>query len=156
MIASALTISAQAGLTLELRPDRIAAWMGGWTALWSLAVSYITHRGAMGKLHISSRTAVALNVLAVLFPIGYLAALFPFGIEATITYKSVIDIFASLEAQLQVGAATYDPTTFNLLALAPGLAGLQEMARLGKDLVKQLRNTFTVLAISGGVIIFVS
>lgn len=132
--------------------------MGGWTALWSLTVSYLTHRNAMGKLQISPMRALLVNSLLVVFPILYLAALLPFGIKSCLTYRSLLDVFASLDDQLKQGAATYDsdPSTFSIIALAPGLAGLNSLNTLLSTLVWEVRSVFTVFTVSGVVIVLVS
>ncbi|ORY88105.1 hypothetical protein BCR35DRAFT_313102 [Leucosporidium creatinivorum] len=133
----------------------IAAWMGGWTALWSLAVSYLTHRNAMGKLPITTTRALLVNSLLVLFPVVYLAALLPFAIKSCSTYSSLLDIFASLDKQLQEGAATYDPSTFSIIALAPGLAGLTSLTSLMSTLIWDVRRVFIVFTVSGVVIVLI-
>jgi hypothetical protein len=110
----------------------------------------------MGKLQITPSRALLVNSLLLLFPILYLAALLPFGIKSCVTYNSLLNIFASLDQQLREGAATYDPSTFSIISLAPGLAGLRSLSSLLETLIWDFRRVFIVFTVSGVVILLVS
>lgn len=110
----------------------------------------------MGKLQITPSRALLVNSLLLLFPILYFAALLPFAIKSCLTYRSLLDIFASLDQQLQEGVATFDPSSFSLIALAPGLAGLNSLSSLMEILIWDVRRVFIVFTVSGVVIVLVS
>lgn len=126
--------------------------MGGWTALWSLTISYCTHRHASGKLQLDTRTAVIVNSLALAFPIAYLGAALSFAIQASITWTQFLDGFKELDLLLKEGAAAYDPATFSILQLASGFPGLQQFYALVDSLVWDVKRVFLTFATAGVVL----
>lgn len=128
--------------------SRVTAWLGGWTATWSLAISFIAHLEANGKFVVTSSLAVFLNLTAFLVPFIYVACLLPFGIKASKKYDVLMKTFKVLLDEIDSLDAGFNGS-FSLVDLADKVPFVAEMQAKTMDMLHPLKQTFIVLAASG-------
>ncbi|KAK4055959.1 hypothetical protein OIO90_002952 [Microbotryomycetes sp. JL221] len=131
----------------------VFSWTGGHTAAWGLGTSYILNESASGHTSTTTPLIILSNTMSILVPAGFLGALLPFWIRASISYRAFLANFASLIDAMESKSATFNGS-FSIADLLPYGTTFAEMYdQLDRALV-DIRKIFIVFAAcSGGLVL---
>ncbi|GAA5830819.1 hypothetical protein JCM11251_001086 [Rhodosporidiobolus azoricus] len=126
----------------------LPAWYGGFTAAWSIAVSYLLHLHTYGHVHSVERVAPLVNISAIAVPVAYSLIIVPFACLSAHHFALALDSFEQID-QLHASSAVAYNGGFNILDLVSGLPVLQKMQGDFQQFIRFFRITFALYATSG-------
>ncbi|GAA5885731.1 hypothetical protein JCM6882_007547 [Rhodosporidiobolus microsporus] len=126
----------------------LPAWYGGFTAAWSIAVSYLLHLHTYGHVEAVECVAPTVNICAFVVPVIYTICIVPFAGLAAHHFSRAMDSFEQIDELLKSSAAAYTGV-FNITDLMGGLPLVQAMSSEFNGFIKWFRVTFAIYAASG-------
>ncbi|GAA6001307.1 hypothetical protein JCM10207_006601 [Rhodosporidiobolus poonsookiae] len=123
------------------------AWLGGHTAAWSLAASYLLHLHSSSTSFPTRRAVPLVNAFGIALPVCYAAALLSLGIIGGGHYSAALHRYQDLEGLLQTSASTWtEGATFSVFSLAPALPVLEELQSEMNSFLRWFRIVFAYYA----------
>ncbi|GAA6027696.1 hypothetical protein JCM8097_007987 [Rhodosporidiobolus ruineniae] len=126
----------------------LPAWYGGFTAAWSITVSYLLHLHLYGHHSLVDRLAPCVNYAALGIPLVFSICLIPPGALASHHFARTMSSVQELNELLQSAASSYTGT-FRITDLASGLPLLTRMQDEVDLFARYFRVTFAVYAAFG-------